>query len=161
MPNEIYAELSKLCTTQLSREEQWLNGLRGAVFYLRDELEKELGVESETYIDLLRDRKETRYVNVVDINNQPVNALLEGTIDGNGVSTVVICIALALEGASQPTTTWMFRINVRYSERGAQYAMVNKDGSTPDWHAGRTEFIGVLIQELIKELKFDPLNRYD
>ncbi|MDG2564424.1 hypothetical protein P7M21_18410 [Vibrio parahaemolyticus] len=160
MPNEIYAELSKLCTTQLSREEQWLRGLSGAVFYLRDDLEKELGVENETYIDRFRDRKETRYVTVVDINNQPVNALLEGTIAENGVSTVVICIALALEGASQPTSTWMFRINVRYSESGAQYAMVNKDGSSPTWHSGRTEFIGALIQELIQELKFDPLNRY-
>ncbi|EHR5319953.1 hypothetical protein KUL70_002848 [Vibrio parahaemolyticus] len=159
MPNEIYAELGKLCTTQRSRESQWEKGMRDAVSYLINDLEKELGVENETYtVPFGGDNR--RYVSIVDINDQPVGARLEGTIDRNGVSTVVICIALALEGASWPTITWQFRINVRYSESGAQYAMVNKDGSSPTWHSGRTEFIGALIQELIQELKFDPLNRY-
>ncbi len=160
MPNEIYAELGQLCATQLSREEQWIKGVRDAIFYLRDGLEEELGVKGETYVDCFNDRKETRYVTVTDIDGQHINALLEGTIAENGVSTVVICIALTLEGASQPISTWMFRINVRYSESGAQYAMVNKNGSSPTWHSGRAEFIDVLIQELIQELKFDPLNRY-
>ncbi|EJB8688772.1 hypothetical protein C1S99_10895 [Vibrio parahaemolyticus] len=158
MPNEIYAELSNLCATQQHREKKWLSGLRSAVFGLKDDLEKEFGVKNEPYIDCHDGFNKIRYVDIVDINERRINSQLEGTIDNNGVSTVDIHIALDSGLASH--VIWRFRINVRYSESGAQYAMVNKDGSSPIWLSGRAEFIGVLIQELIQELKFDPLNRY-
>ncbi|MBE3791317.1 hypothetical protein HJ184_09285 [Vibrio parahaemolyticus] len=155
MPNDTYKNLTQLCLTQEEREKQWKTGLFQAVSYLREQLGNELGVHKETFS---YDQKQYSYMKITDANGKNVSALMTDVIDKNGIATIFSHLNLLLPKLS--VVTWTTEIKVRYSERGAEYAIARTDSNHLEWKSGAKTFIDTYMETLIDDLRFDPLNRY-
>lgn len=158
-----YAELQLLWKKQRETGQEWQFGLVRSANQLREEVEKQLGLQNPTYKVSPGKSSTRRYVDLRDMANPSainVMDLSHRSITENGELPFGIVVTMEHGPDSYPKQSFYIPVAVRFKNHQPELTFWNTETNSPDprvsWETSITKFSLAVIDTLRTGLSHDP-----